>query len=220
MLYTLSHDLRTPVMTILGFTDMLIADLGAAGGQEQALHYLQNIRQAAVRQSKTIEELLKLSRVSHTEIKPEHVDLMELVQLSLERLRSADPNRQVEIRLDGAAPVHVDRQLFGKAVDELLDNAWKFTGKRPDAAIGITIGGRPHEPVYCIADNGIGFDPASADRLFQPLKRLHNDKDFPGSGMGLATAASIIRRHGGRIWAEATPGEGARFYFTVATPTA
>lgn len=218
MLYTLSHDLRTPVMTILGFADMLIADLGAAGGQDQALHYLQNIRHAAVRQSRTIDELLKLSRVLQSELKLELVDLMELARTSMEHLRQAEPARRVETTFDSTALAHVDRRLFSGVMDALLSNAWKFTAKRADAAVRVTVVRDSHEIVCCVADNGIGFDPLSADRLFQPLKRLHSDKEFPGSGMGLAMAAGIIRRHGGRIWAEATPGEGARFCFAIAAP--
>lgn len=218
MMYTLSHDLRTPVMTILGFTDMLIADLGAAAGQEQAVHYLQNIRQSAVRQSKIIDELLKLSRLLHCELKLETVDLMELAQASAERLRQAEPGRRVETTFETAAPAYVDRELFTTVMDALLGNAWKFTGKRADAAVSFTVTRDQGEPVYCVADNGVGFEPLSADRLFQPLKRLHSDKEFPGAGMGLATAAAIIRRHDGRIWAEATPGTGARFHFTLAAP--
>lgn len=215
MLYTLSHDLRTPVMTILGFTDMLIDDFGAAGGQEQALQYLQHVRQAAMRQSKIIEALLQLSRLLHQEIKLETVDLMELARASAQRLQAAEPARQVQITFDATTPVQVDRQLFARVVDALLANAWKFTSKRTDAAIEVRTQHENGEMVYCVADNGAGFDPQSAERLFQPLKRLHSDKEFPGAGLGLATAATIIRRHGGDIRADAAPGEGARFYFTV-----
>lgn len=215
MLYTLSHDLRTPVMTILGFTDMLIDDLGAAGSQKQAMQYLQHVRQAAMRQSKIIEALLQLSRLWDQEIKPETVDLMELARASAQRLQAAEPARQVQLMFDDAAPVHADRQLFATVVDALLANAWKFTSKRTDAVIEVRAQRENGEIVYCVADNGAGFDPQSAERLFQPLKRLHSDKEFPGAGLGLATAATIIRRHGGDIRAAAAPGEGARFYFTV-----
>lgn len=216
MIYTLSHDLRTPLMTILGFTDLLIADHAATTGENSTLQYLQNVRMAAARQAKLIEELLKLSRLTRCEIKAERLDLMSVAAAVLERLRASEPDRQVSIDVATSAPtVKADRELLFIALDALLGNAWKFTAKTPAARIELSFTTHEGGVTYTIADNGIGFDPKFSERLFQPFKRLHSDKEFAGLGTGLAVAATIIRRHGGKIWAESQPGNGSRFSFTL-----
>lgn len=214
LLYTVSHDLRTPVMTILGFTDLLIADQ-TAESPSQTLQYLQHVRQAATKQAKLIDELLKLSRLMHCELRPEPVDLTGLAEYSIMKLRNVEPQRALEVRLNNTPVARVDRELFTLVMDSLLGNAWKFTGKTANPRVEFAANERNGFPVYSVSDNGAGFDPSFSERLFLPLKRLHSEKEFPGLGMGLVTAATIIRRHGGRIWGEGTPGGGARFSFTL-----
>lgn len=214
LISALSHDLRTPLMTVLGFTDLLIADLGA-GNQTSALQYLQTIRQAAAKQSKLFEEVLAYSRLTSCEIKKQKLDFIELAKSIVERLAIQEPQRKVSVEFGPTQPVQADKKLFSVALEALIANAWKFTAKTAQPKIEISAARQGDATIYCVRDNGAGFDPKQQSRLFQPFKRLHNEKEYPGSGMGLATAAAIVGRHGGRIWAESARGSGSSFYIAL-----
>lgn len=211
---TLSHDLRTPLMTVLGFTDMLISDL-SAGNQTSALQYLQTIRQAATKQSKLFEEILAYSRLTHCEIKKHKFDFIELAKSIVAGLQAQSLDRKVTVEFGSTQPIQADKKLFGLAMEALIANAWKFTAKTAQPQIEISAIQEGDETICRVRDNGAGFDSKQQGRLFQPLKRLHSDKDYPGFGMGLATAAAIIDRHGGRIWAESARGSGSSFYIAL-----
>jgi len=153
--------------------------------------------------------------VTRAEMREQEVDLTGLVGLLLERMHEAEPDRQVELKIRPGVTVLADGQLLRIAVENLLANAWKFTSRTPAARIefGLTnVGG---EPTYFVRDNGAGFDMAYVDRLFGPFQRLHLQSEFAGTGIGLATVQRIIHRHGGRVWAEGMPGQGATFHFTL-----
>ena len=172
-----------------------------------------------------IESLLALSRLSRAPLNKQTVDLGPLVETVVSALRRADPTRQVELAVGKDFSAEGDPVLLRIVLDNLLSNAWKFSSKRPDARIEVgrleTTGaatgngaekgdGKADVPTWFVRDNGVGFKMAYAERLFAPFQRLHSVEDFPGTGIGLATVQRIIRRHGGRIWVEATPGEGAQ----------
>jgi light-regulated signal transduction histidine kinase (bacteriophytochrome) len=148
-------------------------------------------------------------------MREQEVDLSSLITLLLDRLREAEPERQVEVRVRPGVTVAADGQLLRIAVENLLENAWKFTAKTPLARIEFGVANVAGEPSYFVRDNGAGFDMAYADRLFGPFQRLHLTSEFPGTGIGLATVQRIIHRHGGRVWAEGLPGQGATFHFTL-----
>lgn len=214
LIAALSHDLRTPLMTVLGFTDILIGDLGA-GNHSSALQYLQTIRQAAAKQSKLFEEILTYSRLTHCEIKKDKFDFIEMAKPIVANLTTQSPDRKVTVEFGSTQPIQADKKLFGLALEALIDNAWKFTAKTSHPQIEISASRQGDETVCRIRDNGAGFDSKQQSRLFQPLKRLHSAKEYPGSGMGLATAAAIVGRHGGRIWAESARGSGSAFYIAL-----
>ncbi|MGH7528639.1 MAG: sensor histidine kinase, partial [Gemmatimonadales bacterium] len=165
--------------------------------------------------SQLIDDVLYLSKVTRAELREQEIDLSALVTIILDRLREAEPMREVEVRVRPGVMVSGDGQLLRIALTNLLENAWKFTGREPAARIefgATTVAG---EPTYFIRDNGAGFDMAYADRLFVPFQRLHLVGEFPGTGIGLATVQRIIHRHGGQVWAEGLMGQGATFYFTI-----
>lgn len=215
LLYTLSHDLRTPVMTILGFTDMLVADLQEVGEDQNARHYLEHIRNSATRQAMLIESLLKLSRLMHQVI---HAESVDLTRIAFDYWQ-ADPmladNKQMTVKLLPTPPATGDRALLTQVVHELLGNAVKFSSKldSPDICFGAEhVDG---ETRYFVRDNGVGFNVERTERLFQPFRRLHSSKDYDGLGMGLATAALIVQRHNGRLWVDSAIGQGTTMRFTL-----
>jgi light-regulated signal transduction histidine kinase (bacteriophytochrome) len=162
-----------------------------------------------------IEDLLSLSRVSTSELRRQPVDLARMAQGIVDELRAANASRQVEVRITGDLATEGDPGLLRVLIQNLLDNAWKFTRNEQQASIEIGRQMRDGEVVFHVRDNGVGFDMAYAGKLFGVFQRLHAQKDFEGSGVGLATAQRIVRRHGGRIWGEAEVGKGAGFYFTL-----
>ena len=215
--YSVSHDLRNPLWQVDGFSKSLIEHC-ADKLDDESMQQLRLIRAAAQRMNRLIDNLLKLARTSRVHVRRSKVDLAELAAEVVEDLRRADPARVVEVVL----PEHLwgegDPELLRVALDNLISNAWKFTGKRSEAKIelGIVAEGTA-SPVYFVRDNGVGFDVASASKLFSPFQRLQNE--FPGSGIGLATVQRIILRHGGRIWTESTVDGGATFFFTLMEDT-
>ncbi|MGE3966907.1 MAG: ATP-binding protein, partial [Dongiaceae bacterium] len=182
---------------------------------DQASHdHLTRIRQAAQRMGMLIDDLLKLARVTRAELEVGRTDLSATAASVVGELRRAAPERAVEVSIAPGLSVDGDPMLLGVVLENLLSNAWKFTGKAANPRIEFGRIEQDGEPVYFVRDNGAGFDMAYADKLFGAFQRLHDNKDYPGTGIGLATVQRIIRKHGGRIWAEAAVGRGATFYFT------
>jgi light-regulated signal transduction histidine kinase (bacteriophytochrome) len=165
-----------------------------------------------------IDALLLLARVSRAEPRCDPVNLQELAEQVIESLRAAEPERSVEFVCSGALACEGDAALLRVLLENLLGNAWKFTSQRPAARIELSGQGTGPERVYCVRDNGAGFDMVYAGKLFGAFQRLHTQQEFPGSGVGLATVLRIVGRHGGRIWAEGRVGHGASFRFTLARP--
>ncbi len=212
--YAVSHDLRAPLRAIGGFSEVL---LESEHGQleDSARQYLPRIVSATQRMAQLLDDLLQLARFNRAELNPEAVDLAAVARETVSRLQAAQPERRVVVTIPAAAPVLGDRALLAAVLERLLDNAWKFTvhaeapqiefGCQADAAL-----------MRCyVRDNGVGFEPAQAGRLFQPLQRLHRASDFAGAGIGLAIVRRIVERHGGRVWAEGQPGAGACFWFSL-----
>ena len=212
--YAVSHDLRAPLRRIDSFAGAL-EESHAGGLDATGLRFLENIREAAQQMSQLIDDVLHLSRVTRAELRQHEVDLSALAGHSIERHREAEPGRQVTARIRPGVATRGDGPLLRIAIDNLIDNAWKFTGTRPSAEIEFGSAQVDGETAYFVRDDGAGFDMAHAGKLFGPFQRLHLASEFPGSGIGLATVQRIIHRHGGRVWAESKPGEGAVFWFTV-----
>lgn len=212
--YTVSHDLRAPLRVVDGFARILKEDFGA-GLAPQAGEHLDRILAAATRMDQMIDALLGLARVSAQPLVPAPVDLSLLAQQIADDLRSQQPQRQVDFVIARAMVASGDRTLLRIVLENLLGNAWKYTGRTARAVIEFDCALEGSTMVYRIADNGAGFDMRHADRLFGAFQRLHGAGEFPGTGVGLATVARIVQRHRGRIWADSAPGEGARFHFTL-----
>jgi PAS domain S-box-containing protein len=212
--YSVSHDLRAPLRTIDGFARMLAEDCGASLN-EAGRGYLEHIETATQRMAQLIQDLLALSQITGTEIRRARVDLSSLAEEIARELRESEPNRQAEISVMPGLVVNADPHLLRIALENLMRNAWKFTGKVPRTRIEVGWMKRDSEIIYLVRDNGAGFDMEFAHKLFGVFQRLHRETDFPGTGVGLAIVHRIITRHGGRIWAEAVPQQGATFFFTL-----
>lgn len=214
--YTISHDLRAPLRSMDGFSQALLEDctdkLDAKGRD-----YLKRVRGASQTMARLIDDILNLSRVTRARIEPSEVDLSGLAQATARELRQIDSDRQVVFDIAPGVVANGDARLLRQVFDNLLDNAWKFTAKNPRACIEFGVTDHEGEPAYYVRDDGAGFDMAYADKLFEPFQRLHSAAEFAGSGVGLATVARIVRRHGGRVWAESEIGRGATVYFTLST---
>jgi len=212
--YSVSHDLRTPLRSIDGFSQILLEDYSETI-DERGKDYLRRVRLASQRMSELIDDLLSLSRVTRGQMQRETVDLSALARTVATGLEQGQPERQVEFVIEQGIAVDGDDHLLRVALDNLLGNAWKFTGKTPRATIEF---GRTQDngrQTYFVRDNGVGFDMAYADKLFGTFQRLHSPSEFEGTGIGLATVQRIIHRHGGKIWAESAVGEGTTFSFTL-----
>ncbi|HOO01042.1 MAG TPA: PAS domain S-box protein [Syntrophales bacterium] len=212
--YSVSHDLRAPLRTIDGFAEAFLEDYGPTLDDE-GRSLLERIQGGAKHLGRLIDDLLRLSRVSRAELTHETVDLSGLVKAIAGQLREDDPSREVEFLVADGIKVRGDRHLLGIAVTNLLQNAWKFTALRAAARIEFGAIGGEGERVLFVRDNGVGFDPAYKDKLFNAFVRLHRAEEFPGTGIGLATVKRIVTRHGGRVWAEGEKDRGAAFYFTL-----
>ena len=213
--YSVSHDLRAPLRSIDGFAQALAEDYQDRV-DETGRDYLSRIRAAAQRMGMLIDDLLSLSRVSRAELSRADVDLSAMVREVANRLGEQDATRRVDWRIEPDVRVHGDARLLRVAIDNLLGNAWKFTGKRDDARIEFGARTLPeHGRVLFVRDNGAGFDMAHAGKLFGAFQRLHRATEFPGTGVGLAIVQRIIRRHAGQIWTDASVGQGATFFFTL-----
>ncbi len=212
--YSVSHDLRAPLRAIDGFAHVLEEDYRERLDQ-LALQYLQRIRAASHRMANLIDDLLELARLTRQTLRKESVDLSELAAQIVEDLRAESPDRRTDLEVTAGLVVQADRVLIRVVMENLLRNAWKFSAERETAKLRFFAERRDEQLAYCVADNGTGFDMNHAGKLFQPFQRLHRHSQYEGSGIGLATVQRIIQRHGGRVWAESAPGEGARFYFTL-----
>jgi signal transduction histidine kinase len=212
--YAVSHDLRAPLRSLSGFSQIL-CESSPAGLDDKSKHYLQRIQDASQRMSSLIEDLLALSRISRAELLARPVSLTQICLDAAAALREAFPEHRVQLETAPDLNVNGDARLLRIAMDNLLSNAWKYTAQaaQPHVAVGVQSG--EHGPVYLVRDNGVGFDMAYAGKLFTPFQRLHAQSEFAGSGIGLVIVQRILARHGGRIWAEAAPGKGATFYFTL-----
>ncbi len=212
--YSVSHDLRAPLRSIDGFSLALLEDY-ADRLDEDGKDSLQRVRAASQRMAELIDDLLELSRVTRTEMRREAVDLSALVRAITAELQRTAPERQAEFIIAEGLKATADTRLLRIALENLLGNAWKFTGKTEQARIEFGQRRQEGRPVFYVRDNGAGFDMAYANKLFGAFQRLHGATEFPGTGIGLATVYRIIRRHGGQVWAEGSLGEGAAFYFTL-----
>jgi len=213
--YSVSHDLRAPLRWIGGFAKALDEDYG--GGPDVAgQQFIQKIRTSADHMSSLLDALLEVARFSRPELRRESVDLSALARRVAAELQLRAPGRKVEFVAAEGITTSGDPRLLKRVLENLLGNAYKFTATR---AIGqIEFGVAPQNDgsaTYFVRDNGVGFDMAYADKLFGVFQRLHSAKEFPGTGIGLATVERIIHRHGGRVWAEGTENLGAIFYFTL-----
>lgn len=214
--YSVSHDLRAPLRSIDGFSQVVLEDY-ADELDEAGRDALSRVRAASQRMGALIDDLLRLSRISRAPMKPERVDVSALATDIVAEIRKASPQRSVDVRIEPGLEAKADRRLLEVALDNLIRNAWKYTGKQPEPRIEIGTARTNGTGAFMIRDNGAGFDMAYADKLFGAFQRLHTQEEFEGTGVGLATVRRIIHRHGGEIWAEAAVGEGATFYFNLAT---
>ena len=212
--YSVSHDLRAPLRALDGFSGALLTGYNHRF-DEQGRHYLERIQAASRRMAQLINDLLNLSRVTLREMTRERVDSSALTKKIAIYLQTQEPQRQVEFVVAEGMEIQGDPHLLRLVLENLLSNAWKFTSPRSQAHIEVGVMRSTEEPIHFVRDNGVGFDMAYADKLFTPFQRLHSMREFPGTGIGLATVHRIITRHGGRIWPEATVDQGATFYFTL-----
>ena len=212
--YSVSHDLRSPLRSMDGFSLALLEDYGDKLDDE-AKDYLQRIRNASQRMGRLIDELLGLSRVTRAELSLRAVNLSAIAREIAESLQQQQPQRKVRWQIEDGITVQADSALMHIAMQNLLENAWKFTGKTQDPEIRVGTIERNGKKDCFVADNGVGFDMAYADRLFGAFQRLHHENEFAGTGIGLAIVQRIFRRHEGQIWVEAQPGRGATFFFTL-----
>ena len=212
--YSASHDLRAPLRAIDGFSQALVDDL-AGQLDDQAEGHLQRVRAAAGRMSTMIEDLLRLAKVTSRELRRVPVNLSALAREIVTQLQERDPTRVVDVRIAEGLVVDGDPGLLRTMLENLLGNAWKYSSRRARALIEVGSSERGGRRAYFVRDNGAGFDPQHADKLFRPFQRLHDDKEFEGTGIGLATVQRIIARHRGRVWAEGARDRGATVFFQV-----
>ena len=213
--YSVSHDLRAPLRALDGLSSALLEDCGDSLS-DAGVGYTTRIRAAGEQMTQLIDDLLNLARVSRAKIRLQAIDLGAEVARIAEELQHQEPDRHVRFTIQQPAWAPADLTLIRTVLQNLMDNAWKFTSGRDDAAIefGMTPDGTSCSRFY-LRDNGAGFDTAYADKLFKAFERLHSAAQFPGTGVGLASVRQIVERHGGRTWADGTPGAGATFYFTL-----
>lgn len=212
--HTVSHDLRSPLRSIVGYSSMLKEDY-LPKLDATAEGYIDRIVRTANRMAQIIDDLLLLAQSSQQAVKLEEIDLSEIASVVVNRLRDQQPNRLVEVSIMPGIVAHGDKRLLQIIFENLFGNAWKYTTERESAIIEFGVQQQSKQVVYYVHDNGVGFDMASAENLFEAFKRLHKFDDFEGTGIGLATVARLIHRHGGKVWAEAEVDKGATFYFTL-----
>jgi light-regulated signal transduction histidine kinase (bacteriophytochrome) len=212
--YSVSHDLRAPLRAMDGFSQALLEDY-ADELVPEAKRYLQHVREASQRMDYLVNGILDLSRTARSEMQRTTVDMSALAETIALELKQAHPERRVEFVAAPRVVVNADGTLLRSALENLLGNAWKFTSQHARARIELGTMQQDGGTVYFVRDDGAGFDPAYANKLFGPFQRLHSPAEFPGTGIGLAIVQRIIERHGGRIWAEGYVELGATFFFTL-----
>ena len=212
--YTVSHDLRAPLRVVEGFARILKEDYGRVLDRIGNDH-LDRVLGASARMNSMIDALLALAQLSTQPLARQPVNLSQLAGFVVDDLRREQPGRKVDVQIEPALMVHGDPTLLRLVLENLLGNAWKYTGKCERALIAFETAMQHGRRVYVVRDNGAGFDMRFADRLFGVFQRLHSANDFQGTGVGLASVRRIVRRHGGDVWAESEVGQGAKFYFTL-----
>jgi len=211
---TASHDLRSPLTSILGLATLLKLRNGAALTL-QGMSLLEQLEQEGQRMVRLLDDLMRLSQVGRGALQIEHVDVTELAREVVNELRQREPARTIVVQADALPPASADRGLLRQVIVNLLSNALKFSRGRDETVIQVGSAMTDGEAAYYVKDNGVGFDMARAGSLFSPFQRLHRQEDFEGSGVGLTIVQRIVERHGGRIWAESAPNQGACFNFTL-----
>jgi len=212
--YSVSHDLRAPLRSVDGFSQILLEDYTDKLDTE-GQDYLRRVRAASQRMARLIDDLLKLSRITRREVCCERADLSVLAREIAEEIRQREPDRQVEFVVEEGVVADGDAGLLRVVLENLMGNAWKYTSKHPRARVEFGVTQHNGKVAYFVRDDGAGFDMAHADRLFGAFQRLHSTNEFEGTGVGLATVQRIIHRHGGQVWAEGAVEQGATFYFTL-----
>jgi signal transduction histidine kinase len=212
--YSVSHDLRSPLRSIVGFSQALLED-HAAKLDSEGRNFLDRIIAATTRMGRLIDDLLKMSRVSRHAMTREQVDLSALARNITGRLRDSQPERDAEFIVADGLKAYGDERLLGVMLENLLANAWKFSENTPRTVVEFGVTRLQDLPAFFVRDNGAGFDMAYVDKLFNPFQRLHRDSEFCGTGIGLATVKRIVNRHGGRVWIEGEVGKGTTVYFTL-----
>jgi signal transduction histidine kinase len=212
--YSASHDLRAPLRAIDGFSQALAEDY-AAKLDDQAKEHIRRVRSAVLRMSNLIEDLLRLARVLRGDLRRTSVDLSAMANEVAAQLREREPSRVATFKIIDGLVVDADAGLLRTVIENLIGNAWKFSAPRAESVIEVGVAERDGQRVYFVRDNGVGFDMAHADQLFRPFQRLHGEKDFAGSGIGLATVQRIVGRHGGRVWAEGIRDQGATVFLRL-----
>jgi signal transduction histidine kinase len=211
--YSVSHDLRAPLRSIRGFSEVLL-ERYASKLDPRGQEFLRRSCESSHYMDELVDSLLKLSRVGRSDLSYRSVDLSQLASLIADELKASDPSRQVQFLITPDLRAYGDEHLIRLVLENLLRNAWKFTSKKPAARLELGRIDLP-EKAFFVRDNGAGFDPAYGGRLFGVFQRLHSASEFPGVGVGLATVQRIINRHGGRVWADAAVDRGATFYFVL-----
>lgn len=217
--YSVSHDLRAPLRSLHGFSQLLLDNYSGRLLDATGVDHLRRLQASAERMDQIIHDLLSLSRTSRADLNREDVDLGELAKLIHEELQIQNPERDVRLTCVGDLRTTGDGHLLRLALENLLTNAWKFTARRPAATITVGRFRSGSDIVFFVRDNGAGFDPDYAQKLFEPFQRLHSTGDFEGTGIGLAIAHRVFARHGGDIWAQSHPNQGATFFFTTSQST-
>jgi PAS domain S-box-containing protein len=213
--YSVSHDLRAPLVTVQGFSRTLVRQLGGSA-DPKVLHSVERISASIEYLGRLVDGLLALSHVTRMKLRQEEVDLSPMASDILERLQRSQPERAAVLTVQPELRARCDSRLVSALLENLLGNAWKFTSAMPRTEIAFGLTARsPQDCTFFVKDNGVGFDMAHAKHLFNAFERLHDAEQFPGMGIGLATVNRIALRHGGRAWAESQPGQGACFYFTL-----
>lgn len=212
--YAVSHDLRAPLRSIDGFSLALLEDYQEKLDDE-GKDYLKRVRTNTQKMGDLIDAILRLSRQTRKELSCTRIDLTSLSRSIITRIQQEEPQRHVNVTIMEHLQVTGDKDLLASAMENLLQNAWKFTKKQPHPRIDVGTEQYNGERVFYVKDNGAGFDMNNAEHLFAPFQRLHSQQDYPGIGIGLSTVKRIIQKHGGKIWAKAAPQQGASFYFTL-----
>jgi len=212
--YSVSHDLRTPLRAINGFSQIILEDY-ASNLDDRGLQYLQRTRAAALNMGYLIDDILRLSRITRAEITLSTVNITSIVESIVLEFKEREPERNVDFTIQQGLYAKADHNLIKIAMENMISNAWKFTSRNEKASIEFGSMKENGKNVFFLKDNGVGFDQTFSDKLFTVFSRLHRASEYPGTGVGLATVKRIINKHGGEVWAYGEVDKGATFYFTL-----